>query len=74
MGEREETTMTKPAFQPSHRITLRSGEVEEVMLVDGAAYTADEWESETMADYECDDDGRWTFQGEPFACTVEEIA
>jgi hypothetical protein len=74
MGEREETTMTKPAFQPSHRITLRSGEVEEVMLVDGAAYTAAEWESATLADYERDEDGRWTFQGEPFACTVEEIA
>ena len=65
--------MTKTKFQPSHRITLRSGEVEEVMLVDGAAYTREEWESETVADYERDENGAWTFQGEPFACTVEEI-
>lgn len=65
--------MTKTKFQPSHRITLRSGEVEEVMLVDGAAYTREEWESETVADYERDENGDWTFQGEPFACTVEEI-
>jgi hypothetical protein len=66
--------MTKPDFQPSHRITLRSGEVEEVMLVDGAAYTAAEWDSMTVADYECDESGHWTFQGEPFDCKVQEIA
>jgi hypothetical protein len=65
--------MTMPEFAPSHRITLRSGEVEEVMLIDGAAYTREEWESETMADYERDESGAWTFQGEPFACTVSEI-
>ena len=60
-------------FQPSHRLTLRSGEVEEVKLVDGAAYTREEWESETVADYERDESGAWTFQGEPFNCTVREI-
>lgn len=65
--------MSKPEFFPSHRITLRSGEVEEVMLIDGAAYTRDEWESETVADYECDEAGAWTFQGEPFAGAVGEI-
>jgi hypothetical protein len=61
------------SFQPSHRITLVSGEVEEVMLVDGAAFTSEEWESETMADYERSEGGAWTFQGEAFSCTVEEI-
>lgn len=66
-------TLKKPAFCPSHRITLRSGEVEVVMLVDGAAYTAEEWATNSMADYECDEDGRWTFQGEAFDCTVKEM-
>lgn len=69
--------MSKSVFRPSHRITLNSGEIEEVMLVDGAAYTKEEWESETVADYERNCDGPWpvwTFQGEPFVGMVEEIA
>lgn len=65
--------MTEKKFQPSHRITLRGGEVSEVLLVDGAAYTQDEWESETAADYERHQNGDWTFQGKPFAGTVSEI-
>ena len=65
--------MTETAFCPTHRITLRSGEVEEVMLVDGAAYTREEWDSETQADYERDEAGAWTFQGQPFACSISEI-
>lgn len=64
---------TKPKFYPTHRITLRSGEVEEVMLVDGAAYTRDEWDACDAACYERDEDGRWMFQGEAFTCTVSEI-
>lgn len=70
-------TKPKPKFQPSHRITLASGEVEEVMLIDGAAYTGEEWESATMADYERDDSGPWpiwTFQGEPFVGIIDEVA
>jgi len=70
--------MTKQQqFQPSHRITLVSGEVEEVMLVDGAAYTRAEWESESAADYERDDSGPWPiwkFQGEPIIAIIDEIA
>ena len=62
-----------PIFQASHRITLSSGEVEEVMLIDGAAYTREEWQSETAADYEREESGAWTFQGEPFNGTVSEI-
>jgi hypothetical protein len=63
----EKTTI----FEPTHIITLDSGEQIEVQLVDdGAAYTRAEWESTTAADYERSDSGEWTFQGEAFAGTV----
>lgn len=65
--------MNKPVFNPSHRITLPSGEVEEVMLIDGAGYTQAEWDSETQADYERTAAGEWTFCGQPFAGSVECI-
>jgi hypothetical protein len=64
---------TTRAFQPTHVITLDSGEQIEVELVDGAAYTRAEWESTTAADYECSDGGEWTFQGDPFAGTVRRL-
>lgn len=58
------------SFIPTHRITTPSGRVIAVMLVSGAGYTRSEWESETAADYERDDSGNWTFQGEPFSGSV----
>jgi hypothetical protein len=51
-------------FEPTHEITI-SGRRVQVMLVDGAAYTADEWENSLPADVERQDDGSWTFQGQP---------
>lgn len=61
-------------FKASHRIAIQSGEMVDVLLNwDGAAYTVEEWLYETMADYERDEDGRWTFQGAPFDGRVEEI-
>ncbi|MFH1184497.1 MAG: hypothetical protein V1755_05600 [Chloroflexota bacterium] len=60
-------------YQPTHQINLDDGTMISVLLVDGAAYTQEEWESETSADYECDECGVWTFQGQPFAGTVEKL-
>jgi hypothetical protein len=57
-------------FCPNFKITLRSGEVAEVMLVDGAAYTAAEWDTNSAADYECDENGWWTFQGGEFSGSI----
>lgn len=34
-----------------------------VMLLDGAAYTREEWRTETSADWEVSDDGAWKFRG-----------
>lgn len=65
--------VTDPDFCPTHKITTSTGEVE-VQLVDGAAYTAEEWESETAADYERDEAGNWTFQGAAFAGAVRPIS
>ena len=65
-------------FRPTHRVTLRSGEVVEVMQVEskadgsGPAFTREEWESETMAVMELVE-GEWLFQGEAFAGTVESV-
>lgn len=63
--------MTK--FTPTHRITRPDGRSIDVMLCDGAAYTADEWTSATTADYERDDAGQWTFQGEAFTGEIEPV-
>lgn len=54
-------------FKPTHDITVRyaDGDLEHcpVMLVDGAAYTSQEWAWCEQADWERSDDGVWTFQG-----------
>lgn len=52
-------------FQPTHRIVTPSAIIP-VMLCDGAAYTREEYEASAPADYERQDDGAWTFQGQPF--------
>ncbi len=54
-------------WQPTHEIHLDSGEVIPVMLHEGAAYTRAEWDATISADYECSEDGSWTFLGQPFA-------
>lgn len=59
-------------FMPTHVITRENGDQIEVQLVDGAAYTRTEWDATDQADYERQDNGAWTFQGEPFAGTIEE--
>lgn len=55
------------AFTPTHLITVtdENGHVEKisVMLIDGAAYTRREFEASAYADWECSEDGEWTFQG-----------
>ena len=65
-------------FRPTHTITLRPGlngkaySRERVQLVDGAAYTLEEWGSSAPADWERSEDGRWYFQGRaaPYNCSV----
>lgn len=53
-------------FAPTHRITFTpatgDARVYDVCLCDGAAYTREEWESESPADWECVD-GAWRCQG-----------
>ncbi|NDC64553.1 MAG: hypothetical protein EBZ59_11345 [Planctomycetia bacterium] len=61
------------AFCATHRITTWNGFVDVMLSDDGAAYTREEWESETAADYERNDDGEWTCQGKPFSGTVEVL-
>ena len=63
----------RSTFAPTHVITLDDGERVEVQLVDGAGYTREEWDSATAADYERQDNGDWTRQGQPFAGRVRVI-
>lgn len=63
----------KIKFKPTHLIRLDNGEAIPVELIDGAAYTKLEAETITPADYECDEAGNWTYQGQPFNGTVETI-
>jgi hypothetical protein len=53
-------------FNPTHLICLDNGRRIEVELIDGAAYTREECETYTNADYEKQDNGTWTFQGQVF--------
>lgn len=67
---------TKQKFEPTHRITYRDGKGElvyEVMLVDGAGYTQSEWDSESAADFEMDEEGDWTLAGHAFNGSVETL-
>ena len=59
-------------FRPTHRITT-DRETVDVMLIEGAAYQQCEWDAVDAADYERADDGRWLFQGQPFAGSVKPI-
>jgi hypothetical protein len=59
-------------FEPTHRITPKRGPAFDVMLRDGIGYQKHEWEHYVSADYEVVD-GKWVFQGEPFAGKVEKI-
>jgi hypothetical protein len=65
--------MTMSDFTPTHKITLADGTTELVQLVDGSAYTRAEWDSASAADYERQEDGSWTFQGEAFAGYCERV-
>jgi hypothetical protein len=62
-----------PPFIPTHRIVLPSGREFEVYLNEGAAYTYEEWMSETAADFECTEDGDWLFQGQAFSGEIFPI-
>jgi hypothetical protein len=70
---RDRDAASLESWSATHRITTDAGEVIDVMLDDGAAYTAAEWVATGAADYECDEGGRWLFQGQPFAGKVETI-
>ena len=56
-------------FRPTHIITLTGPDNGEepveipVQLVDGAAYTHEEWDASSNADWERTDEGKWLFQG-----------
>ncbi len=41
-----------------------------VMLLDGAAYTEQDWITDDLADFERDEKMRWTFLGKPFEGTI----
>jgi hypothetical protein len=59
-------------WTPTHRITITRNdndpEIVDVMLIDGAAYTAVEWDAEVAADWERDVNGNWSFQGRSAPC------
>lgn len=59
-------------FKATHIIN-DNDEFIEVMLIDGAAYTRSEFEAESRADYERQEDGSWTFQGQAFAGSVRVV-
>lgn len=63
-------------WQPTHLITLSSGEEIRVMTSDGLpcspAYTIEEWIEGSTADYEVKEES-WLFQGEPFSGTVRRL-
>uniref|UniRef100_A0A6M3M069 Uncharacterized protein n=1 Tax=viral metagenome TaxID=1070528 RepID=A0A6M3M069_9ZZZZ len=64
-------------WRPTHRLRVpvpgcQRPVTEEVMLDDGVAYTLDEWAFGERPDYAVED-GRWTFQGQPFCGEVEPI-
>ena len=59
-------------FNPTHRVQMDRSDYE-VMLIDGAAYTKDEWNNYDRADFECTPTGCWLFLGEAFNGTVEEV-
>jgi hypothetical protein len=55
-------------FKPTHKLTYRHHGIKStvnVKVVDGVAYTRAEWDAYARADLELQDDGTWTFQGEP---------
>jgi len=59
-------------WRPTHKI-VHDGRTVAVYLLDGAAYTLEEWINTTHAGYERSDEGDWLFHGEPFAGTVTSI-
>ena len=66
--------MTSSAFLPTHiiRTSQHDGNVTEVpvKLVDGVAYTEDEWNTGSPADWEVVD-GEWLFQGQVPTCSYQ---
>jgi hypothetical protein len=68
----QETTMDKVLvtdFVATHRIRVNMDGKERVFTVmceeqPGPAYTRSEWNSSSQADWECQEDGEWTFQGQ----------
>lgn len=70
-ADRDAAALT--SWTATHRITTDAGEVIDVMLDDGAAYSAADWIAADSPDYGCDNDGRWLFQGQPFAGSVKRI-
>lgn len=56
-------TASASGFLPTHIIRTADGTETPVKLVDGVAYTQDEWDSGSTADWEMVD-GQWLFQGQ----------
>lgn len=68
------------SWKPTHRITREKGDEILVMLDPsgefpggGPAYNEAEWMSFSPADYERQEDGSWTFQGQPFDGKVQRL-
>lgn len=57
---------------PTHQIRTSGVETPVMLSDDGAAYTKDEWDTTSPADYERRD-GQWLFQGQAFNGTVQAI-
>lgn len=71
---------SREVFCPTHEVTLLVRDYGKlkyhtypIMLVDGAGYTREEWDTESQADIERRWDGVWTFQGEPLRATVKSL-
>jgi len=59
-------------WSATHRI-WKDGCVYHVMLDDGPAYTEDEWNTDSQADFERTEDGSWLFQGQSFRGKVTSL-
>lgn len=65
------TTTNQTRFAPTHEITAFDRSFP-VQLLDGVAYTKEEWDADASGDWEVVD-GEWLFQGRAITCSVRAI-
>lgn len=65
--------MERLKFKPTH-VVMHNGLRYVVMLTRvGAAYSREEWFTLSMADFERDSQGNWTYRGAPINGSVEAL-